>query len=279
MINTIGYFTFGNPDPAFVSTQKAIRGILWGRNNIPFKNWLKDLLLGHENASIRQLPRGNNWTFTWSWMSNTAILSFETLMLLRYVSTRQAIRRGMWGRHNIPQLQVGRGTKTWIRKCDDQKPRIRACPYFRLWMTNTFNSYLAIPIRLWSRQYTLWKMWCGNNTKWDMSTETRASRQQNWDFSFLYPNEDVHRDEKINEIQKKATRFCATFENKLRRKTDDDTRTSSVVKNGCHTGTDHSRTENAQIIRKNFLVLEMWRQKAWRLFFPFFGLSLRIFEH
>jgi hypothetical protein len=47
-----GHFTFGNPQPAFRAARQAIRGLMWGRPNIPPLNWLQKLLLAHENAAI-----------------------------------------------------------------------------------------------------------------------------------------------------------------------------------------------------------------------------------
>ena len=47
-----GNFRFGNPDTPFIAVRQAISGVMWGRLGIPEKNWLKILLLAHENAAI-----------------------------------------------------------------------------------------------------------------------------------------------------------------------------------------------------------------------------------
>lgn len=54
------HFTFGNPNPAFVAVRQAIREVMWGRANIPPTNWLKNLLLTHENAFIGSQDPGNS---------------------------------------------------------------------------------------------------------------------------------------------------------------------------------------------------------------------------
>lgn len=48
-----GYFCFGNPDPPFIAVRQAISGVMWGRVGIPEDNWLKKILLAHENLAMR----------------------------------------------------------------------------------------------------------------------------------------------------------------------------------------------------------------------------------
>lgn len=55
-----GYFIFGNSNPAFVVVRQAIRGVMWGKTNISVTNWLKNLLLGHENRSIEAQHSGKS---------------------------------------------------------------------------------------------------------------------------------------------------------------------------------------------------------------------------
>lgn len=50
--NQRGYFEFGNPYAAYRAIRQAIRGLMWGRVDLPQDNWMKDLLLAHENVSM-----------------------------------------------------------------------------------------------------------------------------------------------------------------------------------------------------------------------------------
>lgn len=55
----VGYFICGNPHAAFLVGRQAVLDVFWGRHNIPSNNWLKHLLLGHENQSIEHQHLGN----------------------------------------------------------------------------------------------------------------------------------------------------------------------------------------------------------------------------
>lgn len=54
-----GYVKFGNSEAAFLNARQAIRGLMWGRHNVPQNNWMKELLLGHENDSLIDQSVGN----------------------------------------------------------------------------------------------------------------------------------------------------------------------------------------------------------------------------
>ena len=55
----VGHFICGNPHAAFLVGRQAVLCVWWGRYSIPSNNWLKHLLLGHENQSIEHQHLGN----------------------------------------------------------------------------------------------------------------------------------------------------------------------------------------------------------------------------